>query len=92
MKNNHAIGPIFTKSVVATSLWSKSDCTQWLDTKPHGSVLYVSFGSYSHASKNDIAEIAHGLLISGVSFIWVLRPDIVSSDGTDFLPVDINKI
>ncbi|XWS55850.1 hypothetical protein CRYUN_Cryun09bG0035300 [Craigia yunnanensis] len=91
----YAIGPIFptgfTKSVVATSLWPESDCTQWLDTKSYGSVLYVSAGSYAHASKNDIVEIAHGLVLSGVSFIWVLRPDIVSSDETDFLPVGFEE-
>lgn len=91
----YAIGPIFptgfTKSVVPTSLWSESDCTQWLDANPRGSVLYVSFGSYAHASKNDIAEIAHGLLLSGVSFIWALRPDIVSSGETDFLPVGFEE-
>lgn len=87
----YAIGPVFpagfTKSSVATSLWSESDCTQWLNNKPNGSVLYVSFGSYAHTSKEDIVEIAHGLASSGVSFIWVVRPDIVSSDQTDFLPV-----
>lgn len=86
----YAIGPIFpigfTKSIVATSLWSESDCTEWLSTKSPGSVLYVSFGSYAHATKKDIHEIAHGLLLSNVSFIWVLRPDIVSSQETDILP------
>ncbi|XP_059667620.1 UDP-glycosyltransferase 86A1-like isoform X2 [Cornus florida] len=90
-QSTYAIGPVFpngfTKSTVATSLWSESDSTQWLDTKPHGSVLYVSFGSYAHTSKHDIVEIAHGLLLSRVNFVWVLRPDIVSSDDTDFLPV-----
>ncbi|CAI9097981.1 OLC1v1034512C1 [Oldenlandia corymbosa var. corymbosa] len=86
----YAIGPVFpagfTKSSVATSLWSESDCTHWLNDKPAGSVLYVSFGSYAHTSKKDIVEIAHGLSLSGLSFIWVVRPDIVSSDETDFLP------
>ncbi|CAL5419896.1 unnamed protein product [Camellia sinensis] len=90
-KPTYAIGPIFptgfTKSTVAMSLWSESDCTHWLDTKPHGSVLYISFGSYAHTSKHDILEIAHGLLRSGVSFVWVIRPDIVSSEDLDFLPV-----
>lgn len=85
-----AIGPIFpsgfSKSIVATNMWSESDCSQWLGTKPNGSVLYVSFGSYAHASKKDIEEIAFGLSLSKVSFIWVLRPDIVSSDETDILP------
>ncbi|KAF9596162.1 hypothetical protein IFM89_007480 [Coptis chinensis] len=91
----YSIGPIFprdfTKSSVATSLWPESDCSQWLDTKPHGSVLYVSFGSYAHVSKQDIAEIANGLLLSKVNFVWVLRPDIVSSDDTDPLPVGFSK-
>ncbi|CAK9158531.1 unnamed protein product [Ilex paraguariensis] len=85
-----AIGPIFpsefTKSIVATSLWSESDCTQWLNSRPHGAVLYLSFGSYAHVTKNDLTEIANGLLLSKVSFIWVLRPDIVSSDDVDPLP------
>ncbi|KAJ4704933.1 Glycosyltransferase [Melia azedarach] len=91
----YAIGPIFppgfTKGVVATSLWSESECTQWLDNKPRGSVLYASFGSYAHCSKNDIMEIATGLLLSEVSFIWVLRPDIVSSDEHNFLPVGFKE-
>lgn len=91
----YAIGPIFppgfTKSNVATSLWSESDCTQWLDKKPHGSVLYVSFGSYAHVKKADLIEIANGLSLSRVSFVWVLRPDIVSSDDADPLPVGFKE-
>ncbi|XP_075510262.1 UDP-glycosyltransferase 86A1-like [Primulina tabacum] len=86
----YSIGPIFppgfTKGHVSTSLWPESDCVQWLKTKPPSSVLYVSFGSYAHTSKRDIEEIAHGLMLSRVHFIWVLRPDIVSSDEPDFLP------
>ncbi|CAL9246743.1 unnamed protein product [Arabidopsis halleri] len=74
-----------TKIVVAvtTSLWSESDCTQWLNTKPKSSVLYVSFGSYAHVTKKDLVEIAHGILLSKVNFVWVVRPDIVSSDETN---------
>ncbi|KAA0035233.1 hypothetical protein IC582_026786 [Cucumis melo] len=87
----YAIGPLFppgfTKSSVPTSLWPESDCTHWLNSKPHTSVLYVSFGSYAHVTKSEITEIAHGLSLSGVHFIWVLRPDIVSSNDTDPLPV-----
>ncbi|MCL7044907.1 hypothetical protein MKW94_026575 [Papaver nudicaule] len=87
-----AIGPIFpsgftkTKSSVATSLWPESDCTQWLDSKPKGSVLYISFGSYAHINKNDLIEIAHGLLQSKVNFVFVLRPDVVSVDDPNPLP------
>lgn len=87
----YAIGPIFPsgfpKSPVATSMWSESDCTLWLDGKPEGSVLYISFGSYAHTTKHEIREIAHALLLlREVNFVWVLRPDIVSSDETDILP------
>lgn len=83
----YAIGPVFsTDSVVPTSLWAESDCTEWLKGRPTGSVLYVSFGSYAHVGKKEIVEIAHGLLLSGISFIWVLRPDIVGSNVPDFLP------
>ncbi|KAL7095876.1 hypothetical protein ACP275_10G049700 [Erythranthe tilingii] len=86
----YAIGPIvscFTNQTIATSLWSETDCTPWLNNKPDGSVLYVSFGSHAHTtSKQDIWEIAHGLLSSGSDFIWVVRPDIVSSDEANFLP------
>lgn len=87
-----AIGPLlesgFTNSpaTVATSLWSEIDCTRWLDNKPPDSVLYVAFGSYAHVTKNDLQEIADGLKLSRVAFVWVLRPDIVSSNDTDPLP------
>ncbi|KAK8598348.1 hypothetical protein V6N13_094321 [Hibiscus sabdariffa] len=91
----YAIGPIFppgfTKSNVATSLWSESDCTQWLDKKAPGSVLYVSFGSYAHVTKTELIDIARGLALSKVSFLWVLRPDIVSSDDADPLPVGFKE-
>ncbi|KAE8722789.1 UDP-glycosyltransferase 86A1 [Hibiscus syriacus] len=91
----YAIGPIFppgfTKSSVATTLWSVSDCTQWLDRRPPGSVLYVSFGSYAHVTKTELIEIAQGIALSNVSFLWVLQPDIVSSDEADLLPVGFKE-
>ncbi|RVX20361.1 UDP-glycosyltransferase 86A1 [Vitis vinifera] len=94
-KKLYAVGPIFppgfTKSIVATSLWAESDCTHWLDAKPKGSVLYVSFGSYAHISKRDLMEIANGLMLSKINFVWVLRPDIVSSDDPDLLPNELKE-
>lgn len=85
-----AVGPIFPigKFSVATSLWSESDCGHWLNTMPNGSVLYVSFGSYAHVTKHDLLEIAYGLSESKIRFLWVLRPDIVSSDDNNPLPDD----
>lgn len=87
----YAIGPVtfYTKiSIPKTSMLSEIDCAEWLKTKPPGSVLYVSFGSFVHTNKHLIQEIASGLRLSGVCFIWVIRPKIVGpiEDG-DILPV-----
>ncbi|XP_015952609.1 UDP-glycosyltransferase 86A1-like [Arachis duranensis] len=91
----YAIGPIFapgfTNTTMATSLWSESDCTQWLNSKPRGSVLYASFGSLAHMTRRVLEEIANGLLLSNVSFVWVLRPNIVGSVKVDPLPVGFRK-
>nr|BAD90934.1 monoterpene glucosyltransferase [Eucalyptus perriniana] len=48
---------------------------QWLDTKPKGSVIYVSFGSISVLSKAQKEEMARGLLGTGHPFLWVIRKD-----------------
>lgn len=91
----YSIGPVFapgfTKNRISTSLWAESDCATWLDSKLRGSVLYISFGSYAHTSKQVIEEVANGLLLSGVNFIWVLRPDIVSSEQPEVLPVGFEQ-
>ncbi|XP_037483673.1 UDP-glycosyltransferase 86A1-like isoform X2 [Triticum dicoccoides] len=86
----YAVGPIFpagfARSTVATSMWAESDCSHWLDEQPPGSVLYISFGSYAHVTKQELHEIAGGVLASGTRFLWVMRPDIVSSDDPNPLP------
>ncbi|XAR59712.1 Trans-zeatin O-beta-D-glucosyltransferase [Bertholletia excelsa] len=91
----YAIGPIFptgfARSIVPTSLWPEADCNEWLDNKPPASVLYVSFGSYAHVTRDDLVEIAMGLSLSKINFVWVLRPDIVSSDDVDPLPVGFRE-
>eukprot|EP00253_Pinus_taeda_P019293 PITA_19293 len=71
---------------VGTNIWSQCDCSEWLDAKPNGSVIYVSFGSMIHTTKAQVEEIAMGLKESGQFFLWALRPDIVSSTVSDCLP------
>ncbi|KAK6161580.1 hypothetical protein DH2020_004961 [Rehmannia glutinosa] len=71
------------------SLWPESDCTGWLHSKPPGSVLYVSFGSFAQSNKQLTAELAHGLLSSEVHFLWIIRPDVVGENGIDdILPIE----
>ncbi|XP_057467266.1 beta-D-glucosyl crocetin beta-1,6-glucosyltransferase-like [Actinidia eriantha] len=49
---------------------------EWLDKKGLGSTVFVSFGSEYFLSKEEMQEMAHGLELSGVNFIWVVRfPD-----------------
>ncbi|CAD6230672.1 unnamed protein product [Miscanthus lutarioriparius] len=47
-------------------------CQQWLDTKPEGSVVYVSFGTLSHFLPPELRELARGLDMSGKNFVWVI--------------------
>ncbi|XP_073060180.1 UDP-glycosyltransferase 86A1-like [Primulina eburnea] len=88
----YAIGPVYSftnrpeTTRVAKSLRSESDCAKWLDSKPPGSVLYVSFGSVVQTSKHVIQEIAYGLLLSEVNFLWVAREDILKSGDSDIFP------
>ncbi|KAH7859239.1 hypothetical protein Vadar_033511 [Vaccinium darrowii] len=46
---------------------------EWLNTKASESVIYVAFGSMSAITKQQMEEIAHGLLECGRPFLWVLR-------------------
>lgn len=46
-------------------MWPESDCSWWLDVQPLGFVLYISFGSYMHVTKQELHEIVGGVLASG---------------------------
>ncbi|CAL8118801.1 unnamed protein product [Prunus armeniaca] len=46
---------------------------KWLNKMERSSVVYVCFGSEYFLSKEQIKEIAHGLELSKVSFIWAIR-------------------
>ncbi|XP_062206308.1 scopoletin glucosyltransferase-like [Phragmites australis] len=47
-------------------------CLRWLDAKPAGSVVYVSFGTLSLSSPTELRELARGLDLSGKNFVWVI--------------------
>lgn len=46
---------------------------KWLDSKELASTVYVSFGSETFLTKKEMEELAFGLEISEVNFIWVIR-------------------
>ncbi|KAL7196127.1 hypothetical protein ACSBR1_036195 [Camellia fascicularis] len=47
--------------------------TEWLNKKDRGSTMFVSFGSEYFLTKVEMEEMAHGLELSNVNFIWVVR-------------------
>nr|XP_016472074.1 PREDICTED: UDP-glycosyltransferase 91A1-like [Nicotiana tabacum] len=52
-------------------LWQ--EMFKWLDQQKPMSVLFVGFGSEMEPSKDQVDEIAYGLELSGLSFIWILQ-------------------
>ncbi|PON42976.1 UDP-glucuronosyl/UDP-glucosyltransferase [Parasponia andersonii] len=56
-----------------TEHYSYDNLLNWLNSKDHNSVLYVSFGSLTRFRTTQLVEIAHGLEASGHPFIWVVR-------------------
>ncbi|GLJ41939.1 hypothetical protein SUGI_0868290 [Cryptomeria japonica] len=63
----YSIGPVISEA------HETHECLEWLDQQPPSSVVYVSFGSGGFLSKEQTAEVAHGLERSGHRFLWVVR-------------------
>ncbi|KAE8728901.1 UDP-glycosyltransferase 72B2 [Hibiscus syriacus] len=92
----YPVGPLV--NVDPSNKTNGSDCLKWLDNQPHGSVLYVSFGSGGTLSSDQLNELAIGLEMSEQRFLWVVRSpnDMVANatffsaesqkDPLDFLP------
>ncbi|CAK8542039.1 unnamed protein product [Lathyrus sativus] len=63
----------------------EGELINWLNSKPNESVLYVSFGSLTRLSHEQIVEIAYGLENSSHNFIWVVRENHNNEDEEGFL-------
>ncbi|KAJ4811833.1 Glycosyltransferase [Rhynchospora pubera] len=98
-KKLFAIGPL-NPTVITETTGPRHHCLDWLDKQPPGSVLYISFGSNSSISDEQIEQLAMGLLNSDQRFVWVLREadrgDVIAEgekDQQNKLPPDfIEKI
>ncbi|KAJ4801237.1 Glycosyltransferase [Rhynchospora pubera] len=62
------------------------DIMDWLDRQPAESVLYIAFGSEAALSIQLIQELALGIEMSKVCFLWALRKPTGISDDTRILP------
>uniref|UniRef100_A0A1J3CBR0 Glycosyltransferase n=1 Tax=Noccaea caerulescens TaxID=107243 RepID=A0A1J3CBR0_NOCCA len=83
--NISPVGPLF-KMAQTISSDIKGDIAEhvgesieWLDSREPSSVVYISFGTVAHLKQEQIDEIAQGLVISGLSFLWVVRPPMEGS-------------
>ncbi|XP_059669659.1 UDP-glucosyltransferase 29-like [Cornus florida] len=64
------VGLLVQESIVEEE---KTEIFEWLNKKDKGSTVFVSFGSEYFLCKEDMEEIANGLALSDVNFIWVVR-------------------
>ncbi|CAL0310077.1 unnamed protein product [Lupinus luteus] len=84
-KTHWALGP-FNPIVIEKKSYkgNKNFSIEWLDKKSPRSVIYVSFGTTTAFSDEQIRELAIGLEQSKQNFIWVLR----DADKGDIFDVD----
>ncbi|KAH0463236.1 hypothetical protein IEQ34_007818 [Dendrobium chrysotoxum] len=68
-----AIGPLNPVPMHSNTDISHDECLEWLDGHPPCSVVYVSFGTMSTISDEQVEQLASGLHRSGHRFLWVLR-------------------
>nr|WRW51046.1 7-deoxyloganetic acid glucosyltransferase [Uncaria rhynchophylla] len=75
------------------SFWDEDrSCVEWLNSQPHKSVIYVSFGSVTIMTRDELLEFWYGLVNSGQRFLWVMRPDsITGKDGESQIPVELEE-
>ncbi|CAK7335249.1 unnamed protein product [Dovyalis caffra] len=80
-----------TDSSCGIDLFEKSvDYSQWLNSKPKGPVVYVSFGSLAVLQRNQMEKILLGLIGSRQPFLWVIRPS--GSNDSEFEEMVKNKV
>ncbi|KAL1543124.1 beta-D-glucosyl crocetin beta-1,6-glucosyltransferase [Salvia divinorum] len=65
-----SVGPLIAR---ATGEDDDSGILQWLSSKSRFSTVFISAGSENYLSKDQMQEVAKGLEISEVKFIWVVR-------------------
>ncbi|THG21472.1 hypothetical protein TEA_021190 [Camellia sinensis var. sinensis] len=79
----YAVGPLIRAG--SSDGLERSECLQWLDCQPSGSVVFVSFGSGGTLSHDQLNELALGLELSAQRFLWVVRsPNDKSANGAFF--------
>jgi len=81
-----------TPSIRNSFFEEDKSCMAWLDAQAQGSVLYVSFGSSTVVTRQELMEFWHGLVNSKKRFLWVMRPDlVVGRENGDRIPEELEE-
>ncbi|KAF9608642.1 hypothetical protein IFM89_010426 [Coptis chinensis] len=65
---------------------SSGEIFNWLDLQKNRSVVYVAFGSEAKLDRDQVFQIAHGLELADLPFLWALRKPMWAIDDDDALP------
>ncbi|KAK1364213.1 Glycosyltransferase [Heracleum sosnowskyi] len=88
-----ALGPFNPVVLSQTKCHNRPKCLKWLDKQAPNSVIFVSFGTTTSLTEDQIQELAIGLDKSNQKFIWVLRDadkgDIFADDDPMFSKSDM---
>ncbi|KAF9620967.1 hypothetical protein IFM89_015789 [Coptis chinensis] len=72
---------------IESNIWIENQhCLQWLDIQELNSVVYVSFGSHTVMTPEQLIEIAWGLANSKHPFLWVIKSDLVIGEAAILPP------
>ncbi|KAJ4850691.1 hypothetical protein Tsubulata_035384 [Turnera subulata] len=72
---------------IGSNLWKEQPgCLEWLDSREPGSVVYVNFGSVTVMTAQQLIEFAWGLANTKLSFLWVIRLDLVAGESAILPP------
>ncbi|XP_065860186.1 putative UDP-rhamnose:rhamnosyltransferase 1 [Euphorbia lathyris] len=80
------VGLLHLEKPKLTAREMNDEIFKWLDQQKAKSVVYVAFGSEYMLSKDQVFEIAYGLELSGLPFLWALRKPNWAKDDLDSLP------
>ncbi|XVE56840.1 hypothetical protein DITRI_Ditri04bG0043000 [Diplodiscus trichospermus] len=59
-------------------------CLSWLDKQTAGSVIYGAMGSTAILSPQQVDELAFGLELTGLPFLWVVRSNLTNESTAKF--------
>ncbi|THU57714.1 hypothetical protein C4D60_Mb03t06410 [Musa balbisiana] len=75
------------KNSLRLSLWEEDHgWKEWLNTQKDASVIYVSFGSLTTLTSEQLTEFAWGLADSNHPFMWIIRPNLLKGSSDAALP------